>query len=325
MNDKPYFAVTWGETMVRLSSPAGLALEATPTLEVAIGGTESNMAIALARLGLRTAWVSRLPDNPLGRRVVHDVKAHGVDVAHVLWAPAAEKAGVYFIEPGRAPRANTVIYERKGSAVANVNPDELDYAFLSSGRFLHLTGITPALSPGCREAWLRSARQARAAGCRVVVDVNYRSRLWSADAARETLEAVFPHADVVLCALGDLQLLFGMPREPGLAAESFAAAYHLPLVVLTLGGEGALAWHDGQVERHPVFPTEVVDRIGSGDAFAAGFLYGWSERDIAYGLRCGNALAALKQTYHGDVTWSTGPDLLDLVQSQSVDPRKVSR
>ena len=122
-----------------------------------------------------------------------------------------------------------------------------------------------------------------------------------------------------------MEAIFGVPADPEVAARTFADAYGVSLVVLTLGADGALAWHDGEVARHPAFPTDVVDRIGAGDAFDAGFLYGWLERDIAWGLRCGNALAALKQTYRGDATWSTLADLQELVQSETVDPRRVAR
>jgi len=341
--------VTFGETMLRLSPPPGLALEQTQTLELSVGGTESNLAIALARLGRRTGWVSRLPQSPLGRRIARDIAAHGVDTTRIVWVPEG-RAGLIFIEPGAAPRSNLVLYDRAHSAVAALRPEELPLDYLCSGRMLFLTGVTPALSDNCRESWLAAAQAARAAGCLVAVDVNYRSKLWSPDTARTTLEAVFPFCDLVISALGDVQTIFGMPRDAALAAESFRAAYHLPLVVLTLGAEGTLAC-DSQaavgkdagaqatgaqatgtptavgvrIQRHPVFPTEVQDRIGAGDAFAAGFLHGWFERDVAWGLRCGCALAALKQTYRGDATWSGLEELTQLVSGPEVDPRRVLR
>ncbi len=323
--------VTWGETLLRLTPPRGVPLEATPTLEVAVGGTESNVAVALARLGHRTAWVSRLPANPLGRRIARDVAAHGVDVSHVIWADATEKAGLYFIELGAAPRPDRVLYERRDSAIARLEAGALDAAFLASGRTLHLTGITPALGAGCRAAWLASAERAHAAGRRVTLDVNFRAKLWTPEAARAALEAIFPHVDVLFSGLRDLTLLFGVPAEPEAAARTFAAAYRLPLVVVTLGAEGALAYERAteRLLREPVFPTQVLDRIGSGDAFAAGFLHGWGDGgaagDLARGLRCGNALAALKQTTLGDTSWATRAELDELLRGAPADPRRVSR
>jgi 2-dehydro-3-deoxygluconokinase len=331
--------VTWGETMLRLSTPRGVPLEAAPALELAVGGTESNLAIALARLGRRTAWVSRLPEHPLGRRIARDIAAHGVDVSHVLWADGTEKAGLYFIEPGAAPRSNLVLYERRDSAIARLEPAALDYAFLGSGRVLHLTGITPALSAGCRAAWLASAERARAAGARVSLDVNYRAKLWSPEAARATLEQALPHVDLLVSGLRDLCGLFGLPDDPALAARTCAEAYRLPLVVVTLGAEGALAYARAgdTLLRAPAFPTDVQERIGAGDAFAAGFLHGWLGDDPAadpaadpagnlqHALRCGNALAALKQTWHGDASWSTRADLDELLRSGGGDGRTVKR
>ena len=320
--------VTWGETMLRLSPPAGLSLEHAQHLEVWVGGTESNMATALARLGLRSGWVSRLPDNALGRRIHGEIARHGVDTSRVVWArgPGEEaRAGLAFMETGAEPRPSLVLYDRAGSAIARMRPEELDLDYLASARLLHLTGITPALGAACREAWLASAQRAKAAGSRVALDLNYRAKLWPTEEARECLESIFPHVDVVLGALRDVQRIFGMPEDAARAAESFAAAYRLPLVVLTLGAEGALAWDGKSLQRQPVFPTQVADRIGAGDAFAAGFHFGWLERDVAHGLRCGNALAALKQTYRGDVSWSTRQELLDLVEGGGADPRRVNR
>ncbi len=324
MSDTPLDVVTWGETMVRLSPPAGFSLEDAHSLEVWIGGTESNMAIALARLGKRVGWVSRLPANALGRKICGEVARHGVDTSRVIWAEG-ERAGLNFIETATEPRPNLVLYDRAESAVARLSPAELDYDYLASANLLHLTGITPALSTACREAWLASAQKAKAAGRRVSLDINYRAKLWSPQEARQALEAVFPHVDLVLGALRDVRLLFGVEGEPAAAAELFAGACGLPLVVLTLEAEGALAWDGAEARQDPAYPTLVADRIGAGDAFAAGFLFGWLERDVAHGLRCGNALAALQQTYRGDVSWARREDLLELVESGSAGPRRVNR
>jgi 2-dehydro-3-deoxygluconokinase len=324
---RPYDLVTWGETMLRLSTPRGVPLEGAAALEFAVGGTESNVAIALARLGRRCAWVSRLPANALGRRIARDIAAHGVDVSRVLWADAAEQAGLYFIEPGAAPRADLVLYARRDSALARLAPDALDYDLLGSGRVLHLTGITPALGEGCRRAWLASAQRAHAAGARVSLDLNYRAKLWTPAAARTTLEAALPHVDAVLGSLRDLCLLFGLPPEPEAAARAFAAQSGVPLVVLTLGEGGALAYDRAAdaLHRQPVFPTDVQERIGAGDAFAAGFLHGWLDGDLVRALRCGNALAALKQTWRGDASWATAADLDELLRGGAADPRHVQR
>ena len=283
------------------------------------------MVIALARLGHHVGWVSRLPENPLGRRIAREIAAHGVDTSRIVWIPDG-KVGLLFIESGTAPRGNLVLYDRGNTAIAGLQTRDLPMDYLTSARMLFLTGVTPALSATCRTAWIAAAKAARDAGSFVAVDINYRSKLWSTDTAKETLEQVFPYCDLVISSLTDLQSIFGMPKDAHLAAESFRAAFHVPLVVLTLGAQGAMAQDStGPAQFHPVFPTDTVDRIGSGDAFAAGFVHGWFERDVAWGLRCGCASAALKQTYRGDATWSRLEELNQLVSGGEVDPHRVQR
>ncbi len=324
MGERPFDLISWGETLLRLSPPAGFSLEESRLLEVWVGGSESNVACALARLGGRVAWVSRLPDNALGRRVAREIAGHGVDTSRVLWAEE-EKMGLGFIETGTMPRANTVLYDRAHSAMANLVPEEMDYGFLASGKTLHLTGITPALSESCRRAWLDSARRARKEGCKVALDLNYRARLWDARAARWALEEMLPFVDVVLGAFRDFALLFELSADPVEAAEKFSATSRVPLVVITLGAAGALAFDGNDVEHAPAYATQVVDRIGAGDAFAAGFHFGWGRGGVADGLRCGNAMAALKQTYRGDVGWSTREEVLELADGGGSDPDSVKR
>lgn len=318
--------VTMGETMLRLSPPVGWSLENAAAYEVTVGGAESNMAIALARLEKRVGWVSRLPRNPMGHRVAEEIGRHGVDVSRVVWAEGA-KLGILFTETGFAPRANRVIYDRAGAAIAHLQPEELDWDYLTGAPTLFLGGITLALGAGCRRACLQAAERAGSLGRRVVFDVNYRAQLWTPEQARPVMEEMLPHVDTVLATLADVQSIFGMPAGDEAAARRFAEAYGVARVVLTLGSEGALAYDRGSdaVHRHPVFPTDPFDRIGSGDAFAAGFLYGWDARDLAWGLRCGNAAAALKQTYRGDFTWARREDVLELAESETVDPRRVRR
>jgi len=315
--------MTFGETMVRLSPPVGYSLENAPRLDMYVGGAESNMAIAFARLGGRAGWVSRLPVNGFGRRIAQEIAAHGVDTSRVIWAERS-RAGLLVIDTAPLPRGNRVLYDRARSAIAELDPAELDWDYLTGARTLFLTGITPALGPGCRAAWLRAAGEAKARGARVMLDLNFRSLLWTPAEAREALEQALPHCDVVISALRDLRTIFGTPEDAEAAAREFAARYGVPLVVLTLGEQGALAF-DGTLYRQPVYPAEPLDRIGSGDAFAAGFLSGWLAGDLERALKLGNASAALKQTFRGDFTWATREDVLELVDEGEKDKRHVKR
>lgn len=315
---------SFGETMIRLAPPVGFALEGVQNLEVSIGGTESNMCIAYARLGGQCGWTSRMPDNAMARHVAGAIAVHGVDVSNIIWAPG-EKLGILFVESGLSPRQTEVIYDRTGTAISLLQPDELDYEYLLSAETLFLTGITPALSESCRQAWLRAAKLAQERKRMVALDVNYRGKLWTPQQCRETIEAVLPHVDVLICGRTDGRIVFDMPPDGEAAAKALMERYKVPLVVMTLGEEGSLAYDGKHVEQFPVYPTEIIDRIGAGDAFDAGFLYGWRQKDIAYGLRCGNAAAALKQTFRGDVTWYTRAQVLDLVDNPARDPRRVQR
>ena len=198
--------VTIGETMLRLSAPPGVPLEQAPQLDVHVAGAESNVAIALCRLGTTAGWISRLVDTPLGRRIVNELRAHGVDVSRVLWAPDG-RVGVYFLEQGIPPRQHRIIYDRAQSAMALLNPDDIDWEFVRSTRLVHLTGITPALSAGCRTAASRAIAEARRGKALVCFDVNYRAKLWSADEAKMVLGPLLADVDILIATADDSRLL----------------------------------------------------------------------------------------------------------------------
>ena len=177
---------TFGETMVRISVRPGASLAVANQADLYTGGTESNTAAALARLGMSTAWVSRLPDNPLGQRIAADVARHGVDTSHLIWTNK-DRAGAYYVEFAPPPRGAAVTYDRQHSAVSKIKPSELDLAFLLNTRILHLTGITPALSASCRDCVALAIKKAREKRVPVSFDLNYRSKLWKPGAAKKTL------------------------------------------------------------------------------------------------------------------------------------------
>src|SRR5919202_1597120 len=186
MEEFTHDVFTVGETMIRLTPKGFIRLEEASELELRIGGTESNVAIALARLGLRPAWASRLPRNPLGELTARRILSFGVDVSHVRWVDGA-RMGLYFIEPGAAPRSSLVLYDRAHSAASSMTPDDFDWSVLGRARHVHLTGITPALSATAAETVARALAEARGRGRTVSFDVNYRARLWPAAVACEGL------------------------------------------------------------------------------------------------------------------------------------------
>ncbi len=307
--------VTLGETMLRFSPPLGDCLENARALQVDLGGTESNLAIALARLGLRTGWISRLPDNVLGRRVASQIRQHGVDTSRVIWAPG-ERMGTYYIDPGRPPRPTQVVYDRAGSALSRIEPEQVDWDYVRQAERLHLTGVTPALGPGPRRTVERAIREAAAGGMTISFDVNYRAKIWSPAEAASTLAPLLSQVTVVQCGVRDAALLFGVPANGAEAARALYDRFRPRLVVVTEGEAGGIAY-DGAEHRVPPVPAETLDPIGSGDAFAAGFIAGYREGGVEQGLSWGNALAALKRTYWGDLVWAGREDLQAVLENSA--------
>lgn len=307
--------VTIGETMLRLSPPPGTSLEHAAEFSVRAAGTESNAAITLCRLGTSAAWISRLVDNALGRRVAAEIRAHGVDVSRVLWT-ADGRVGTYFVEPAVAPRTARVIYDRAHSAFAEIDPGEVDWGFVRAARHLHLTGITPALSDRCRELALRAIAEARRAGITTSVDINYRARLWLMKDARKTLDEMLQGIDVIFSTTEDARTLFDAGGKAEDACGLLARRFRPRVAVVTDDGR-CVSSHGDRVITRDGYPVTPVDRIGAGDAFAGGFIHGWlAEDSIERGLEYGMAAAALKHTYHGDVAWITLEDVRNLISGQ---------
>ena len=314
-----YDLVTFGETMIRLTAEVGTRLEEAGSLRVTIGGTESNVAVALARLGRRTAWLSALPENALGRRITGELRRHGVDTEHVLWT--AGRVGVYFMEPGATPRPTRVLYDRADSAIARIDPEALDLSMVTGAGVLHLTGITPALSTSARAACLRLADAAREHRVPISVDVNYRARLWPPEQAAEGIQPLLDRATLLFCGAGDAATIWGLSGDPVSVAQALLDRSTAQVVVVTTGEHGSLARsRDGSRHDQPAVPVETIDAVGAGDAFAAGFLHRWLDdrANIPAALQSAATLAALKMTIYGDNAIIT-PDDLSLLDQAAPD------
>lgn len=319
----PYDVVTLGETMLRLTPPDFKRLEQTTSFNAEVGGSESNLAIGLARLGLKVAWLSRLTDNPLGRLIEGTIARQGVDTSRVIWT-GADRVGLYFLEEGRAPRQSKVIYDRKGSAMSQLRASELPVDLFVPGRarLLHLTGITPALGPTVAVAVQRALNLAKEAGWQVSFDLNYRRLLWSPVEALAGCAPFIEAADLLLAPLNDVRLLFNF--DAGVTPEQILALlrerYPQATIVVTVGKEGAIGSEPGGPPvRQAAVPTEVVDPLGGGDAFAAGFLYQYlteeaSNERLAQALLWGVAAAAIKYTIPGDIPWFSRAEVESLVR-----------
>ncbi len=307
-----YDFLTLGETLLRLSPPGMQRLDQARNFEVGIGGSELNVACMLARLGRRTAWVSRLPEGPLGRIVDGEARRHGVDTRFVRWIPEA-RLGLMFFEPGPAPRNARVIYDRKHSAASELGFEDAPWdALIAASARIHLSGITPALGPSCRALVGHVAQLAAAAGKPVSYDLNYRGTLTSAIEARAMLAAVAPHLELFVVAERDARDVLGFEEEAEPLAEAIAARYGVPLVALTRppGSEpGDLLLARGTVRRAPRYPAEIVDRIGAGDSFVAGLIHGLIDGDLDLAIRLAAYAAAVGLATPGDINYFSPEDL----------------
>ena len=307
---------TFGETMVRLSVRPGQNLSNTSEIDIHTGGTESNTAVALARIGMKTAWLSRLTDNPLGRRVEFDIKRHGVDTNGVIWT-AEDRVGSYYVEFNTPPRSSSVIYDRKFSAVSKMTAKEIDWKFLLNTKLLHLTGITPALSTSCKAVVEEAIKKAKAKKVPVSIDVNYRAKLWKPEQAEKVLGPILREIPLLVMTKEDAEAVFNLRGDYEHVVRKMRMLFRCEVAVLTLGGKGAMAWDGRELLSEPGYPlVEVVDRLGAGDAFTAGIIYGYLKKDLALGLKYGIAMSAMKIGMRGDYWWSNKAEVDQVLKSR---------
>lgn len=319
--------VSFGETMLRLTAPSDVRLEDASSLRVYVAGTESNTLAGLARMKLNVTWISALPANPMGRYVDNELRRHGVDTSHVIWAGDNSRVGTFYVEEAARPLGTQVYYDRAYSACALIDPDAVDLSIVDKTRLLHLTGITPALSDRTRELFRRFLHRAYTNHIPLSFDVNYRAKLWPAQEAAVAIEKACQQASVLLCTRADAAELWGFTGNPEDILCQMAEHFNETnkTCVLTLGGEGSAQLHDGIYTTAPAFPTEGMYRFGSGDAFAAGYLYAYLDGPLYRELReaqgltplvVGNAFAALKRCIQGDIAVMNSHEVKVLLQRQ---------
>jgi len=287
--------VALGETMIMFGPPGHELLEHSETFRALIGGAEANVAVGLERLGIHVGWIGKLPRNALGRWVVNGTRRYGVDTSAVVWSDEG-RVGTFFVEFGAQPRPTKTIYDRAGSAATTLTADELDWNYIAQARWLHMTGIMPALSPTCRASTPEIVRRARARGVKVSFDLNYRSKLWPPQEARTAWDEILPHVALIITTEPDAALLLDSALDREAALRAIFDRYRPDAVAMTCGGQGSAAYDGKEVIQSPSWKLELVNRLGAGDAFAAGLLYGLIKADLRAGLAYGNAMSALKFT-----------------------------
>jgi 2-dehydro-3-deoxygluconokinase len=311
--------------MLRLASGDGVRLAASRTLDATFGGGEANVAISLARMGVDAAFVTALPDNDLGEAARHFLAGHGVDVAGITTRPG--RLGMYFLEPGAAQRPSRVLYDRAESSFVQSGPGDFAWESLLAGAaWFHTTGITPALSASAAEAAIAGARGARVAGATVSVDLNYRAKLWNwGKPAGDVMADLVAEADVLIGNEEDAEKVFGIQASgsdvadgkvdaAGYAAVAQQLAERFPrlhTIAFTQRGStsasentwsGVLWRRDGFHVARSYRIAPIVDRVGTGDAFAAGLIYAILDgRAPDAALEFAVAASCLKHTIRGDV------------------------
>ena len=310
--------VGFGELLLRLSPPARQLIAQAQSLDLVVGGAEANVLAGLTSLGRPTRMVSRVADNPLGRRTVGALAAAGIDTSAIAFAPG--RMGLYFLEAGQGARASAITYDRADSTFARSSAEDFDFAAaLRDARLLHISGITPALGAASAEACLAAARTARANGVAVSFDGNYRPQLWAAWDSRptETLCELVEEVDLLFGNHRDVALLTGRifaGEGPERRREAADAAFdrfpNLSLVASTARHVVRADHHeiaarvdrrDGAAQTEAAVVTGIVDRIGTGDAFAAGVIDGWlADEGVERMAAQGFAMSVLKHSLPGD-------------------------
>lgn len=330
-SSRGYDVVSLGEVMLRLAPPRFGRLRSARSLDIEVAGAQLNVCADLARLGKRTAFVSKLPDNALGLLARDVCSSYGVDMRHVRHVGGA-RMGLNFLEFTATPRSPVTIFDRGGSAASTMTADDFDWDGILRGvRVAHTDGIFPGLNAGCLSAVKAYLEAAGRQGSATSFDMNYRKHVWPPDAARGALTDLLPLVDTLVTSPDVSRSLFGFAGSDEQVAKAYADAFGCSTVVVTRremdgverGAWSSIALHEGEVLHGRRMAFEVVDRYGTGDVFVAGLLYGMLERDVAFGLDFGNAASALGHTIEGDVAHVSAAEVMAVLDGDGdLGPRR---
>ncbi len=332
MSEKRTFdLLTLGQLLLRLSPPDNDRLVRGDTFVKQVGGAELNVAVGVALLGLHTGIISKLPSHDVGSFMKGKIRSYGVSDDFFLYdsSPSA-RVGIYYYENGAYPRKPKVIYDRSNSSFYSLNIDEIPREAYSASRCFHTTGITLALSQNLRDTTIEMMKRFKEAGTLVSFDVNFRGNLWSGEEARECIEKILPYVDIFFCSEDTARLTFNKTGTAREMMKSFTEEYPISIVASTQRTVHSPKRHTfGSViydarkkeyyEEEPYRDIDVVDRIGSGDAYISGALYGLltSDFDCARAVRYGNATSAVKNTIPGDLPSSNLEEIETIIKAHN--------
>lgn len=304
-----YDLVSLGEALIRLYPSNFQRIEQANNFNISIGGSELNIAVGLSRLGLKACWVSRLPKNSLGYLVRNKAREQGVDVSKIIWCEN-ERVGIYYLEFGAFPRNSKIIYDRKNSSFSKIDSKGINWEdLLKNTKVFMVSGITLALSENTRNEAYKAVEIAKKNNCVVCIDLNYRHLLWSQEKAKEYMEPLMYHTDILITTEEDtFRVLKIQGKDYKEVAQILNEKYKIPTVAITLrenisvwvNNWTAIAFNNQKIYETKTYRLELVDRVGGGDSFTAGFIFGYLDKDIQMGLDCGVAFSSIKQTHTGD-------------------------
>jgi 2-dehydro-3-deoxygluconokinase len=336
--------ITFGEIMLRLSTPGYLRFGQARQFDATFGGGEANVAVSLANYGIDAAFVTRLPDNDIAKACIKDLRSYGVDTSKIVFG--GDRVGIYFLETGAVARPSKVVYDRAGSAIATIQPGMIDWKKVFEGAdWFHWTGITPALSQGAADVCLEAVRAANALGVTVSCDLNYRKNLWKyGKTAGEVMPALVEGCDIILGNEEDADKVFGIKPE-GFDVTATGGAIdqgrfrsvgeqlmkrfpRAKKVIITLRGSinanhntwGGVLWDGAKLYESPRYDiTHIVDRVGGGDSFMGGLIYGLLSYpgDDQKALNFAVAASCLKHTIFGDYNQVTVAEVENLMKGDA--------
>jgi 2-dehydro-3-deoxygluconokinase len=335
----PHRVITFGEIMLRLSTPGYERLLQAASLDVNYGGGEANVAVSLCNYGIEAAFVSRLPKHEVGQAAVNHLRRFGVDTS--LITRGGDRVGIYFLETGASQRGSNVVYDRAHSSIAEMTPDDLDVdAVLKGATWLHWTGITPALGEGPAACVARLCEAASARDIRVSCDLNFRAKLWTTAQAQAIMRPLMEHVDVCICNEEDAQKSLGVEPENidvdkgeldieayGRLCARLKDEFAFDTVAITLresisasrNGWSAIMLDDADCRepyRSAEYDIQIVDRVGGGDAFAGGLIAGLiNEASTKNALEFAVAASCLKQTIPGDFNLVSSDDVRRMLKT----------
>ncbi len=314
--ERKYDLISLGEPLLRLSPPGFRQIRVADSFDVRIVGSQLNVAANCARLGMNTAFLTKLPDSPLGELVLDNCRAYGVDASHIKLITGA-KMGATYVEFSVAPRAPKAIYDRAGSAASTVSTCDFDWEKLAAQTScLYTDGIFPGLSASCRESTMAFIAAGRSNGCLTGFDLNYREHLWNPETARSVWSEILPDIDILVINRNVSELVFGYRGSDEELMHRYHDDFGCKEVCFTSrmmdglqrGGWQSKALSDGKIYYGTDREFDIVDRYGTGDAWFSGLLCGYLSKGIQYGLDLGNAVCALAHTVEGDIISFSRPD-----------------